>query len=68
MTHLQRGDTDVLIRSAPPTGPDIVTLPLFAEPLLLAVPVDDPLAEADPDNVALTAGTGELSDGLACAC
>lgn len=44
VTHLLRGDADVLFGSTPPTDPDIVVLPLFTEPLLLAVPVGDPLA------------------------
>ncbi|MET7994398.1 LysR family transcriptional regulator [Amycolatopsis sp. NPDC005232] len=47
VTHLLRGDADVIFGSTPPTDPDIVVLPLFSEPLLLAVPAGDPLAAHD---------------------
>ncbi|MET7994610.1 LysR family transcriptional regulator [Amycolatopsis sp. NPDC005232] len=44
VTHLLRGDADVVLGSAAPADPDVVVLPLFTEPLLLAVPIGDPLA------------------------
>ncbi|MFI5610224.1 LysR family transcriptional regulator [Amycolatopsis sp. NPDC051903] len=44
VTRLLRGDADVVFCSTLPTDPDVVVLPLFTEPLLLAVPADDPLA------------------------
>ncbi|WP_326834697.1 LysR substrate-binding domain-containing protein [Amycolatopsis rhabdoformis] len=43
VTHLLRGDADVVLGSAAPADPDVVVRPLFTEPLLLAVPIGDPL-------------------------
>lgn len=44
---LLRGEADVAFTSVAPNEQDFVVEPLFTETLLLAVPVDDPLAERD---------------------
>jgi LysR family transcriptional activator of glutamate synthase operon len=44
VSALLRGDADVAFTSVSPTEPNMVVQPLFTESLLLAVPVDDPLA------------------------
>jgi LysR family transcriptional regulator, transcription activator of glutamate synthase operon len=44
VTHLLRGDADVAFTSTSPDVADVVVVPLFTEPLLLAVPLGDPLA------------------------
>jgi DNA-binding transcriptional LysR family regulator len=43
---LLRGAADIAFTSMSPTEPDMVVRPLFTESLLLAVPADDPLAQA----------------------
>jgi DNA-binding transcriptional LysR family regulator len=45
VSALLRGDADVAFTSVSPTEPNMVVQPLFTESLLLAVPVDDPLAQ-----------------------
>ncbi|MGV9797028.1 LysR family transcriptional regulator [Mycobacterium sp. NPDC003449] len=42
---LLRGEADVAFTSVAPNEQDFVVVPLFTESLLLAVPVDDPLAQ-----------------------
>jgi DNA-binding transcriptional LysR family regulator len=42
---LLRGEADVAFTSLSPSEGDFVVVPLFTESLLLAVPVDDPLAQ-----------------------
>lgn len=44
VSALLRGDADVAFTSVAPAEPNMVVQPLFTESLLLAVPVDDPLA------------------------
>lgn len=44
---LLRAESDVAFTSVSPTAADLVVEPLFTEYVLLAVPVDDPLAEHD---------------------
>ena len=44
---LLRGEADAAFTSVAPTERDFVVEPLFTESLLLAVPIDDPLADAD---------------------
>jgi LysR family transcriptional regulator, transcription activator of glutamate synthase operon len=47
VSTLLRGESDVAFTSVSPTEADLVVEPLFTEYVLLAVPVDDPLAERD---------------------
>jgi len=47
VSSLLRGEADVAFTSISPTETDFVVEPLFTESLLLAVPVDDALAERD---------------------
>lgn len=55
--RLIEGDLDVLLLALPVTDPEIDTQPLFADPFVLAVPADHPLAKAE--TAALTDITGE---------
>lgn len=52
VSALLRGDADVAFTSVSPTEPNMVVQPLFTESLLLAVPVDDPLAKRDTVDLA----------------
>lgn len=45
VSALLRGDADVAFTSISPTEPDVLVQPLFTESLVLAVGIDDPLAE-----------------------
>jgi DNA-binding transcriptional LysR family regulator len=47
VSTLLRGEADVAFMSLSPTEADVVVEPLFTEPLLLAVPVEDPLSGRD---------------------
>ncbi len=43
LEELSGGEIDCVLLALPVEGADVVTMPLFADPFLLAVPADDPL-------------------------